>query len=34
MCSIPEADNIDIKRMRVDTMTEKREVKFAEEFKC
>ena len=33
MRSIPEVDKIDIKRMRVDAMTKKGEVSFAEECK-
>ena len=33
MRSTPEVDNIDSRRMRVDAMTEKREVTFAEECK-
>ena len=32
MRSMPEVDNIDSKRMRVDAMTKKGEVSFAEEF--
>ena len=33
MHSTPEKDKVDIKRMRVETMTDKGEVSFAEEFK-
>ena len=33
MCSAPEVENIDSKRMRVDAMTKKGEVSFAEECK-
>ena len=33
MCSTPEVEKIDSKRMRVDAMTEKGEVSFAEDFK-
>ena len=33
MRSTPEVDNIESKRMRVDAMTEKVEVSFAEEYK-
>ena len=33
MCSTPEVDNIDSKRMCVDAMTEKGEVRFSEECK-
>ena len=33
MCSTPEKDKIDSKRMRVEAMTEKGEVCFAKEYK-
>ena len=33
ICITPEVDNIDIKRRRVDAITEKGEVSFAKEFK-
>ena len=33
MCSTPEVDKIDSKRMRIDDMNEKGELRFAEEYK-